>query len=176
MPTASNEQLAVGPIEFFASWKASYDKLERWKDTSDPKVPHPEVFDVICHIENKGDSAIQDGDFIILTTVESVVAPTYLHGGDMESIINEGRWSREAKVDDVKTERVPYLKPKESVRLKIKGFHLGSLLKTYNGKDDTLWPWALRVNIHVLNRDMTQVAHGRAILPMIPADSRLGAK
>ncbi len=174
--TPSNKQLAVGPIEFFASWKASYIKLERWKDTSDPKVPHPEVFDVVCQIENKSDSAIQEGDFIILTTIDFIIAPTYLYQGDVHKIIQDHNWGRVNSVDDVKIEKVPYLKPGERAQIGIKGFNLGKTLKQFDGEDDTLWPWALRVNVRVLSRDMTQVALGQAILQMIPGDGRLSAK
>ncbi len=175
-PTPINTQLAIGHIEFFASWRGSYIKLDQWKDASDPKIPHPEAFDVLCHIENKGDSTIQQGDFIILTTLESVVAPTYLHGGDLKAIMNEVHWLRETAVDDVKMEEVPYIQPKGSAPVKIKGFNLGNLLKQFNGEEDTLWPWALRINVHIMNRDMTRVALGQAILPMIPSDRRLSTK
>lgn len=175
-PTASNKQLAVGPIEFFASWKASYVKLERWKDTSDPNVPHPEAFDILCPIENKGNSAIQEGDFIILTTIDFVVAPTYLHNGDVSKIVNEVGWGRVGSMDDIKLGIVPYLRPQDRAQIKIKGFNLGRVIKEFNGKEDTLWPWALRVNVRVLNRDMTPVALEQVVLPVIPADSRLAAK
>jgi hypothetical protein len=119
---------------------------------------------------------IQHGDFIVLTTIDSVVAPTYLHGGDVNKIINEVGWSRVVAMDEVKMEIVPYLEAKGSTKEKIEGFKLGSLLKQFRGEDDTLWPWALRVNVRVLTRDMTQVAIGQAILPMIPSDRRLSAK
>jgi hypothetical protein len=176
MPTPNSTQLTVGAVEFFASWRGSYIKLERWKDTSDPDVPHPEAFDILCFIENTGNSVIQHGDFIVLTTIDSVVAPTYLHGGDVNKIINEVGWSRVVAMDEVKMEIVPYLEAKASTKVKIEGFKLGSLLKQFRGEDDTLWPWALRVNVRVLTRDMTQVAIGQAILPMIPSDRRLSAK
>lgn len=175
-PTPNSAQLTVGPIEFFASWKGSYIKLEQWKDTSDPKVPHPKTFDILYLIENTGSSVIQQGDFIVLTTIDSVVAPTYLHGGDVNKIINEVGWARVAAMDDVKMEMVPYLEAKGSAKAKIEGFELGGLLKQFSGEDDTLWPWALRVNVRVLTRDMTQVAVSQATLPMIPSDRRLSAK
>lgn len=174
-PTTSNK-LAVGLVEFFAPWKASYIKLERWKDTSDPKIPHPEVFDVLCHIENKGDSTIQEGDFIILTTIDFIIAPTYLYSGDVQKIIQDHNWGRVGSVDDVKMEKVPYLNPGDRAQIGIKSFNLGKALKQFDGDGDTLWPWALRMNVHVMNRDMTRVAVGQAILPMIPSDRRLSAK
>lgn len=172
----SEQQLKSGVGEKSAAKKASYIRLERWKDTSDPKIPHPESFDVLCQIKNESDSAVQDGEFIILTTIDFVVAPTYLHNGDVEKIINEVGWGRLVTMDDVKMEKVHYLRPKETAEIKIKGFHLGRLLKLYNGEDDTLWLWVLRVNVRVLSRDMTQVGLGQAILQMIPADRRLSAK
>jgi hypothetical protein len=168
--------VAVGPLEFFGSWKGSYVKLAKWKDTSDPNIPHPAVFDVLCTIENKADSVIQEGDLVVLTTVDFIVAPTYAYSGDVNKVIEDHNWGRVASMDDVRLERVPFLRPHDHAQLKLKGFDLGRVVKEFNGKDDMLWPWALRLNVRVLNREMTPVALGRIILPVFPADNRLAGK
>lgn len=185
-----NTKLVINSIEFYAWWwgedqlktgfdeknpppKESYTKLERWKDTSDLKVPHPEVFDVVCKIENKGDRPAQDGDLIILTTIDFIIAPTYLYGGDINKILNGVTWGRVVTMDDVKMEIVPYLKSNESAQIKFKDFNLGTIIKQFPDEDNVLWPWALRVNIHVMNRDMTRVAQGHAILTIFPSDDKL---
>jgi len=172
----NNQPLVIGSVEFFASWNGSYIKLERWRDTTDPKVPHPEVFDVICQIENQGNSAVQYGDFIVVTTFDSVVAPSYLHRGDVNKIISEVAWARIGALDDVKMEVVPYLKLKGSTRVRIPGVKLGALIAQFNGEGDTLWPWALRANVRILTRDVVQVATSQAVLPMIPSDNRVMSK
>jgi hypothetical protein len=79
-------------------------------------------------------------------------------------------------MDDLRLEPVPYLLPGEHAELKLKNFDLGKVLKEFDGKDDTLWPWALRVNVQILNRDMTSVALGRAILPLFPENNRITGK
>jgi len=176
--TTSNREIAVavGSIELFGSWKGSYVKLAKWKDTSDPNVPHPAVFDVVCTIENKSDSVIQEGDLVVLTTVDFIVAPTYAYSGDVNKVIEDHSWGRVASMDDLRLERVPFLRPHVHAQLKLKGFDLGKVVKEFNGKDDTLWPWALRVNVRVLNREMTPVVLGRVILPVFPTDNRLASK
>src|ERR1044072_8997651 len=60
--TSSKEgsiQARVKSIEFYALWwsnerppKKSYIKLEQWKDSTSPDVPHPDRVDVVCTIEN----------------------------------------------------------------------------------------------------------------------------
>jgi hypothetical protein len=50
------------------------------------------------------------------------------------------------------------------------------MLAEYNGQDHTLWPWGLKVNVHVVNREMKRVALGQTTLRIIPADGRLRAK
>jgi len=127
-------------------------------------------------LQNISASSVQDVDFIALTTIDFVVAPTYLYQGDVRKILQNGNWSRLVSVDDVKMETVPYVKPGDEAELRIKGFNLGNLIASYNGQDGTLWPWGLRVNIHVMNREMSRVAVGQATLRMIPADSRFRAK
>lgn len=119
---------------------------------------------------------LQDADFIALTTLESIIAPTYLYQGDAEKVLQNGNWSRLVSGDDVKMKPVPYVQSGDIVELRIGGFNLNDLLATFNGQDDTLWPWGLRVNVYVIDRTMTKVAHGQANLTLIPADNRLPAK
>jgi len=73
---------------------------QRWKDTSDPNIPHPQTFDVVCQLENVSDSSVQDGDFIALVAMEFIVAPTYLHNGDVNKIMNEVSWARMVTFDE----------------------------------------------------------------------------
>lgn len=173
---ADNKQIALGSVELFGTWRDTYVKLDRWKQTTDPNVPHPELFDVVCTIKNKSNSTVQKGDFVVLTTVDFIVAPTYVYSGDITKVIANHSWARVASMDDVRLEQVPYLRSHEQVQLKITGLNLGKVVKEFDGKDDALWPWALRVNVHLLSRETMAVTSGQAVLPVIPADNRLTAK
>lgn len=174
--SSKKNPVAVGPVDLYGLWKGSYVKLSRWKDTGDSKVPHPSYFDVLCTIENKSDSAIQHGDLFALTTVEFILAPTDAYSGDVNKVIEANTWGRIVPMDDLRLEPVPYLLPGDHAELKLKNFDLGKVIKEFDGKDDTLWPWALRVNVQILNRDMTSVALGRAILPLFPENNRITGK
>lgn len=145
-------------------------KLEEWTDMGNSKLP---VFDVVVHLENVSESSIQDSDFIVLTTMDFVIAPTYLYEGDVRRILREGNWSRLGSVDDVKMATMPFIKSSEIAGLRINGFNLGNLLGEYNGQDHTLWPWGLRVNVHVMDRQMNRVVSGQSSLRIIPADKRI---
>lgn len=155
---------------------AASKKLEEWKDSGDPKLSRLPNFDLVVVLQNMSASSFQDADFIALTTIDFVVAPTYLYQGDVRKILGNGNWTRLVSVDDVKMETMPYVKPGHEAELRIKGFNLGDLLASYNGQDDTLWPWGLRVNVQVMNREMRRVAFGQATLRLIPSDSRLRGK
>jgi hypothetical protein len=175
-PTERKEALRVNSVEIFAWWgqtPKNYVKLERWKDTSDPNTPHPQTFDVVCQLENVSDSSVQDGDFIALVTMEFIVAPTDLHNGDVNKIMDEVSWARIVTFDDLKMEVVPFMAKGEKNQIKLKGFNLEALLKSFSDEDETLWPWVLKANIHIMNRDMVRVAQGQVIMPMIPSDKRL---
>jgi len=178
-PAERKEALRVNSVEIFAWWgqtQKNYVKLERWKDTSDPNIPHPQTFDVVCQLENVSDSSVQHGDFMALVTMEFIVAPTYLHNGDVDKIMKEVSWGHIVTFDDLKMEVVPFIAKGEKSQIKFKDFSLEHFLKNFNGEDDTLWPWVLRANIHILNRDMVRVAQGQVIMPMIPSDKRLATK
>jgi hypothetical protein len=173
----SNKQIAVvGSVDLYGSWKGSYVKLATWKDTNDADVPHPAVFDVLCTIENQTDSAIQEGDLVVVTTIDFIVAPTYAYAGDVNKVIDDHNWERVGSMDDLRVERVPFLRAHDHARLKLKGFDLAKVVKEFNRREDTLWPWALRVNVRVLNRDINPISFGQAILPLFPEDNRLAAK
>jgi hypothetical protein len=148
-------------------------RFEEWKDTGKSKLP---VFDVLMRLENNGPSAVQDADFIVLTTMEFVIAPTYLHQGDAKKILQNGHWSRLISADDVKMGIVPYVKSGDVVELRIRDFNLKNVLEEYNGQDHTLWPWGLRINLHIMDRDMSRVAFAQATLRLVPSDKRLPAK
>lgn len=175
---STNAQLLIKSVDIVEQNPSSAPskKLEEWKDSGDPKHSKLPVFDVVVRLQNTSDSSIQDADFIAVTTFDFVVAPTYLFQGDVAQILRNGDWGRLVSVDDVKIETVPYVKSSESVELRIKGFNLSDLLASYNGQDHTLWPWGLRVNVHVINREMRRVALGQTTLRIIPTDSRLRAK
>lgn len=175
----SKANLRINSVEIFGWWgqsQKSYIKLEKWKDTTDPNIPHPQTFDLICELENVTNTSIQDGDYFALVTVDFIVAPTYLHQGDVNKIMNEVSWGHIGTFDDLKMEVVPFMAEGEKNQIKFKDFSLEALLKSLNGEDDTLWPWALRANIHILDRDMVRVAQGQVIMPMIPSDKRLAIK
>jgi hypothetical protein len=157
-----------------ASAGTSLRRLEEWKaPNNSAKLP---VFDVVMKFQNPGASTLQDGDLIILTTIDFVIAPTYLHDGDVHKILDSLNWARQSNVDDVKMQAVPFMRSGDVAEVRITGFDLSDLFTFYNGEDDTLWPWGLRVNVHLMNREMNRVALGQATLRIIPADTRLAQK
>ena len=178
-PNRSEADLRINSVEVFG-WRGkpqkSYVKIEKWKDSTDPNVPHPETLDLVCQLENLSDSSIQDGDFIALVTMEFIFAPTNLYQGDVSKIMDEVSWGRDVMFDDLKMEVVPFMYKGEKRQITFKGFNLRPLLKDANGADENIWPWALRANIHILNRDMVQVAQGQTVMPMIPSDKRLATR
>ena len=169
----------VDSVEVFG-WGESnpkqYIKLDQWKETTDSAGLDAETFDLICQVQNVSDSAIQHGEYIVLATMEFVVAPTYLRNGDVNKIMKEGSWGRVGSFDDFKTAVIPFMIEGEKKQITIKDFNLGAVLKHYSGSDDTLWPWAMRANIHILNRDTVRVAQGQVTMPIIPSRKRLALK
>jgi hypothetical protein len=175
--TTGRKEIAprIASVELLGSWKGSDVKLVQWKDSDDPNIPHPDVFDVLCTVENKTDAVIQEGDFLVVTTVDFTVAPTYAYAGDINKLIAGHTFSR-LPMDDLKFAHVPYLRPHDQAQLRLKGFELGQVLKQFDGTEHTLWPWALRVNVRVMNREMTPVMLDQITLPIFPSDKRLAAE
>lgn len=81
----SYERVKLEVVEFVA-WsgegeKGEYARLEKWRDQSD-RYPQ-QTLDVICKIKNNSRSAVQDGDFILLSTMDFI----YMQPGETKRIL-----------------------------------------------------------------------------------------
>lgn len=168
----SNQNVKLEVVEFVSSSgdgeKIEYTRLEKWRDQSQ-HYPR-QTLEVACRIKNDSSSAIQDGDFIVLSTMDFVVGRQDLPTPTITELEKSHTWGRISTVDDQKMEILPYMQPGGTTRITFKDFDLTRMINEFNEADDILWVWAVRVNINILDRDMKVVAHGKSVLPMLPRD------
>jgi hypothetical protein len=147
-------------------------KLEQWRDR--PGSPHPPTVDVLCEIQNTGTEVSDGGDFIVLATVDSLIAPTREYGlADLDKMPTTVGWAEERAV---KLQVVGWLPHGETRPVRITGFDLRAITKEFDDDPSSLWPWWIRVNLRVENRDGDRLATRSAMLPLIPSDKRLAEK
>jgi hypothetical protein len=147
-------------------------KLEAWRDRRGS--PHPATVDVMLEIQNTDDHITGTDDFVALTTTDSLIAPTNSYGlADLDKMRTTVGWARE---DDLKMASIKWLKGGETRSIRISGFDIQGLLKFFADDPSSLWPWWIRVNLRIEDRDGDRVATGDVALPLIPTDKRLAGK
>lgn len=162
-----DEQIEIESVQFFSrrgkGTNKGYVQLKRLEARNESRLTIPETFDVITVVKNKGRSSIQYGGFILLTTLDFIVAPN-ASLSEADKIIKEYSWSRDALVDDVKLGLVPFTETNTAARVEFKGFDLTKSNKVLNDSDAIERVWAVKVTVHVLNRNMVEVTQRDAVI------------
>jgi hypothetical protein len=162
-----DQSLNIKSVEFFAhkgiGAKNNYAKTTQLTFDTESRLTVPEKFDILVAIENKGRPPIQYGEFILITTLEFIVAPN-APLNDVDRIIKEYSWSRDGLVDDVKVVLAPFLEPDRPARIEFTGFDLRKRNKVLSEGDTIERVWAMKATVHVLNRNMVEVAKGDAVI------------
>ena len=161
-----NEELEIESIRFYTrvgSRPKDYIEIKELKAEGDKRLVVPEQFDVIAIVRNNSRSSIQDSSFILLTTLDFIVAPNGpLSGAD--KIIKGDSWARDTLVDDVKLGLVPFIETGKAARIEFKSFNLRRTNKILSERDTIERVWAMKVTVHILNRNMVEVAHKDTVL------------
>jgi hypothetical protein len=162
-----DETVDIELVEFFARIgkraRRDYAQIKRLEIAGDSRLTIPERFDVIAVVKNKGHSSVQDGQFILLTTLDFVVAPN-APLNEADKIIKEYSWSRDGLVDDVKLAHVPFLESDKTARIEFKGFDLSKSNKVLSDRDMIERVWAIKVTVHVLDRNMVEIMRRDAVV------------
>jgi hypothetical protein len=141
-------------------------------EVKDPsKIVSPERFDVALQVFNKGNSTIQEGDLILLTTIVFLVAPGDPSKIDVQKVMSEYSWGRDVLVDDVKIAPAPFLEPHKEGRVEFESFDLSKTNKVLSDKDNIDRVWAIKVIVHVLNRKMVEILQREAVITVVARDA-----
>jgi hypothetical protein len=162
----SSEQLKVGFDERNPPPKKTYIKLDQWEDTIKPGIPHPERVDVVCQIENKGNTPL---NVVVLATGDWIVAPQWQYSDkNIDKITDEVAWTEETQIG---REVIQNLAPGETREVKIKDFNLGKAIRYYydDSESNPLWPWKFRVHVYIEKSGGERVSQEQTILPLFPS-------
>jgi hypothetical protein len=115
------------------------------------------------------------GDYFLWTTVDFLVAPvtrTY-EQMDNSALASSVSWGQMTKMRDLKATPVYWLRPKETRHVAVKDLDLRPVLITFPvGEDGELWPWLVRVTVHVMDRSGKQITDAERILRLAPTSAR----
>jgi hypothetical protein len=172
-----SKKIEIESIKLF-SWqqvsdKRKYAELQEFQETKDLHLLPSARFEVVCEL--KGEPDLSAGDFLLWTVVDFFVAPVTQEYEEVEAdqIGPSTGWDRLAEIQDLKPLPIYSLHPGETRRVVIKDFDLAKVLASFPvGSPDSLWPWFVRLKIHVQDRTGRQIGSAERIVHLSPDSVR----
>jgi hypothetical protein len=132
--------------------------FKEFRESRNRRIDPATKFDVVCEIDGELDLSTQD--LFLWTTVDFLIAPATeaVEKMTVDQIGSSVSWGQVAEMDDLKAIPIYSLRAGETRRLVIRGFDLMKVLASFEvGNPGNLWPWVLRINIHIQDRAGKQI-------------------
>jgi hypothetical protein len=148
-------------------------EVERFVEIAPRQLMPSNKFDVECEIVGGEDDHF--GDYFVWTTVDFLVAPVtrayeQMSNGALGSSVG---WGQMAEMRDLKATPINLLRPSESRKVAVMGLDLSPVLSAFPvGEDGELWPWLIRVVVHVQDRSGKQLTSAERTLRLVPNSAR----
>lgn len=148
--------------------------FKEFREARNGRVDPATKFDVVCEIGGEVD--LSTADFFLWTTVDFLVAPVAeaLEKMSIDQIGASVSWGQIAEMHDLKAVPIYSLRAGDTRHVAIEDFDLEKALASFPvGNPGNLWPWLLRVNIHIQDRDGKQIVSAARIVRLWPNSIRL---
>jgi hypothetical protein len=147
--------------------------FKEFRETKHGRIVPSSKFDVVCEV--RGELNLSTEDFLLWTSVDFLVAPvteTYKNMG-IEQIGSSVAWGQLTEMDDFKSAAIYSLSAGETRRVVVKNLDLTKTLAAFSvDPSDNLWPWLLRINVHIQDRAGKQIASAMKIVRLWPDSGR----
>jgi hypothetical protein len=173
---AELKRLEIRDVKLFA-WQADHknrkhEEIQAFRETQPRRLTPSERFDVECKVVGGDDLT---GDYFLWTTVDFLVAPVtraYEQMDDNELGSSVG-WGQVTEMRDLGATPIYFLRPDETREVTVKDLDLREVLAAFPvGDVGELWPWLIRVTVHVQDRDGKQMAVAERTLRLSPSSAR----
>jgi len=172
---AALENVAIKNVKLFA-WQDSHKKRKyvevlEFRETRRLHLIPSNKFDVRCAIV--GGSEV--GDYFLWTAADFLVAPVTRAYEQMDNIElgSSVGWGQHMDMRDLKFVPIYFLRASETRELVVKDMDLGTVLASFSvGDAGELWPWLVRITVHVQDRSGKQIATAQRTLRLSPTSAR----
>jgi hypothetical protein len=154
--------------------KGKLAAFKEFRESRNGRVNPATKFDVVCEISGELDLSTED--FFLWTTVDFLVAPVTeaYEKMDIDQTGSSVSWAQVTEMHDLKAVPIYLLRAGETRRVVIKDFDLEKALASFPvGNEGNLWPWLLRINIHIQDRAGKQIVSAAHIARLWPDSIRL---
>ena len=130
-------------------------------------------YDVVASIRNHKRSY---DDYFLLASVEAIVAPKVippeLVGQDLTTAVG---WGYIATMDTLQAQVIRSIAPSDQVSRTVMILDVDEVLRrSFSDPDESLWPWAFRVTVYIVDRYGKALSHGSGVLRLNPPTNRHG--
>jgi tetratricopeptide (TPR) repeat protein len=175
--SCSTKKIEIENIRLFSRQlvgdKRKSVEFQEFQEAKDLRLLPSDRFTLICEL--KGEPEFPAGDFLLWTAVEFFVAPVtpYYEKMKADQIDPKASWNMSAEIQDLKPLPIYSFHPGETRWVVINGFDLAKVLPSFPKEDpDNLWPWFLRIRIHVQDRTGRQIGSAERIIHVSPDSVR----
>jgi|HubBroStandDraft_6_1064221.scaffolds.fasta_scaffold46040_3 hypothetical protein len=173
-PSPSSSHISISSIRLLSSRTAAAksvpSELTEWQESTDS----PKHFAVACPISDLPGFEWQD--LLLWTTVNFVVAPADQHYASLsiEELGEQVGSGLVTSMQDINAVPLYDLRPGRTRKVVLGRFALGPLLATFPPTEkDNLWPWVMRITIHIQDRDGHQIASESKSFLLQPSAERI---
>jgi hypothetical protein len=174
---AEKKNIEIKSVRLFGwqrvSNKRKYAELKEFRETKGLHLVPTAKFDVVCEVSGEPD--LSADDFFLWTTVDFLVAPVTQEYEKMETdqIDSDVAWAQVTEMQDLKAMPIYFLRAGETRRIVMKDFYIGKVLAAFPvGDAGNLWPWLIRLNMHIQDRTGRQIASAERIVRLWPDSVR----
>jgi Carboxypeptidase regulatory-like domain len=148
--------------------------FKEFRESRNGRLRPATKFDVACEI--RGELDLSTENFFLWTTVDFLVAPVTeaYEKMDIDQAGSSVSWGQVTEMHDLKGVPIYSLRAGDTRRVVIKDFDLEKALASFPvGNAGNLWPWLLRINVHVQDRAGKQIVSAAHIVRLWPDSIRL---
>jgi hypothetical protein len=139
--------------------KTEYVEVQSFKEVRPLHLAPSPIFDVTCDVV--GGLDVSAGDYLLWTTVDFLVAPVtraFEQMDDDKLGLSVG-WGQVTEMRDLNSTPIYFLRPGERRHIVVKQLDLRPVLEAFPvGDAGELWPWLIRLTVHIQDRSGERVA------------------
>ncbi|MGA2099143.1 MAG: hypothetical protein ABSH39_22880 [Candidatus Acidiferrum sp.] len=153
--------------------KRKYAEVQEFREAKDMRLLPSERFELVCEL--RGEPDLSAGDFLVWATADFLIAPVTEEYEKMgtDQISSNAGWGTIAEMQDFGAMPIYALRPGETKRVVMRNFDLAKVLAAFSvGNAGNLWPWLIRLNVHVQDRTGRQIGSAERVVRLWPDSVR----
>jgi hypothetical protein len=169
-------EVTVDAAEIVAG-KSAYAEVHEFRENQNQDLRPAAKFMVNCAVKAKTTSNSEE--LIVWTTIDFIVAPATPANErlSINELAAEVSWGQITEMQDVESTVLDGFDSSEPTHIVFSESNRGPVLAAFPlGNAGNLWPWLMRVNIHVQDRNGKPVAQAERIVRLWPSATRLKNK